>query len=465
MIPEVGQQLGPYEILGELSSRGTAKVLRGWDRRLQREVAIKLIRRGAEQPEVRERFLREARMASGLVHPNLCTVFELGGDLGGLEGELFLVMDLLQGVSLKERIAGGALPWQEVVQYGRELAGALALAHSRGVLHRDLRPAKIFLVALPDGGWQAKLLGLGMAAQGTVGYLSPEQMRGELLDGRSDLFSLGAVLFEMATGRALSPGGERAELLGLESGAPRDLELILRRLLERQPECRFQSAEELERALAALSAEHTEGWSPRSSAAEVVARDPATRPTYPPRRLEAPRVMAVWAEEDEVFQVPARAAVHPELKSTLESLPAGALVAVKTGVAAKRPVITAREWPELETKFPELETGFLDLEGEIDDEEAIAAGKTEWRRWGWLAAALLMAALVGAIVARDRGWLVWAAPRNRNQNQTQGRVLLPMPLRGEGGKGLGRAVSVGLAIDPAQPQVVALRRAGEDKAR
>src|ERR1700692_2859477 len=119
MIPQVGQQLGPYEILGELAGGGMAKVFRGWDRRLRREGAIKLIRRDAEQAEVRERFLREAQTASGLVHPNICTIF----DLGEQNGELFLVMELLQGVTLKKRIAGGALPWQEVVRYGREMAG------------------------------------------------------------------------------------------------------------------------------------------------------------------------------------------------------------------------------------------------------------------------------------------------------------------------------------------------------
>jgi eukaryotic-like serine/threonine-protein kinase len=492
MIPEVGQQLGPYEILGELAGGGMAKVFRGWDRRLRREVAIKLIRRDAELVEVRERFLREARAASGLVHPNICTIF----DLWEQDGELFLVMELLQGVTLKERIAGGALPWQEVVRYGREMAGALALAHGRGIVHRDIKPANIFLAIQPNGGSQAKLLDFGLAKQGheehsgsrltemgqtlgTVAYMSPEQARGEPLDGRSDLFSLGVVLYEMATGRELFQGGTSAvvfaQLLGkgwpeqarsLVRGTPKGLERIIRRLLEREPGRRFPSAEELERALAALgerkeSKERKESWFGWSRSAEVVARDPATRPKYPSRKVEAPRILAVWEddeEEGEAFLIPPRVeaprtgevalgqgaepargqaatqqpvpkpqfepsstlieplskaapglalrAASGEVSAVAESQPMqeGGLERARRRMAGEVRAGVSAYRPVITVKeWPELGSGFFDEFDEEEDggnEEAVTAGRGRRRWWVWVVVALLIAALVGVILAR-----------------------------------------------------------------
>src|SRR6185312_13950427 len=170
-----------------------------------------------KMPAMRERFLLEARAASSLNHPNICTIF----DIGDQDGNPYLVMELLEGESLKHRIERGALPVEDIVRFSQEIADALAAASVKGIVHRDIKPANIFLVNLPTGKSQAKVLDFGLAriglsagggwgsrtldlalAGGTVGtlaYMSPEQGRGESLDVRSDLFSLGIVMYEMAT--------------------------------------------------------------------------------------------------------------------------------------------------------------------------------------------------------------------------------------------------------------------------
>jgi serine/threonine-protein kinase len=164
-----------------------AGVFRAWDDRLHREVAIKLIRDRAGRPEMQERLMREARVVSGLTHPNICTIF----DIGEQDGELYLVLELLEGETLRERIGAGPVPLDEMVRIAREVADALALAHSRGVVHRDIKPANIFLVDQANGVKQAKVLDFGLAKRdldgrdvsgqtqvgatvGTISYMSPE---------------------------------------------------------------------------------------------------------------------------------------------------------------------------------------------------------------------------------------------------------------------------------------------------
>lgn len=294
MIPQAGERLGPYEILGELGGGGMAKVLRAWDGRLHREVAIKLIHDRYAMPGIRERFLREARAASGLNHPNICTIF----DIGEQDGEPYLVMELLEGETLKDRIAEGAMPVEAIVRYGTEIAEALALAHSRGIVHRDIKPANIFLVKKPNGQAQAKVLDFGLAkvglyesksglseelttvgaAVGTVSYMSPEQARGEALDPRSDLFSLGVVLYEMASGQLPFKGSTSAlvfvQLLGQappepvrdwNAAIPKELEAVIFKLLAKKPKARYQTADEVCRALAEVTEKKT-GWLARSAA-------------------------------------------------------------------------------------------------------------------------------------------------------------------------------------------------------
>ncbi len=279
MIPAAGQRVGPYEILGRLGRGGMGLVFSAWDSRLHRDVAIKLLREEFVRGDSHERFLTEARAASGLNHPNICTIF----DIGEQDGDPYLVMELLKGETLRQRISSGQMSPEEILPVACEIADALAAAHARGIIHRDVKPANIFLVARPTGGWQAKVLDFGLAkidmpdgldpryqmtgagsAIGTVAYMSPEQARGEALDARSDLFALGIVLYEMATGHVPFEGVTSAlifvQLLSkppepireFEPGFPKELERIILKLLAKERGERFQSAVELTKALQAI---------------------------------------------------------------------------------------------------------------------------------------------------------------------------------------------------------------------
>ena len=283
MPPEIGKKYGPYEIQGRLGGGGMGHVFLAWDARLHREVAIKLLHNEFAMPGMRERFLREARAASALNHPNICTIF----DIGEQNGDPYLVMELLQGETLKDRIQQRTMQSDEIVCIAREVAEALGAAHAKGVIHRDVKPANIFLVAKPNGSVQAKVLDFGLAkieggvlgarasrslditspgaTVGTLAYMSPEQARGEVLDSRSDLFSLGVVLYEMATRHVPFKGATSAlifvQLLNhppepvrsWNEAIPRELEKIILKLMAKERTARFQTAAELEDALMKLS--------------------------------------------------------------------------------------------------------------------------------------------------------------------------------------------------------------------
>jgi eukaryotic-like serine/threonine-protein kinase len=309
MMTDVGQRLGPYEILDLLGGGGMGVVYRAWDERLHREVAVKVLHGDYNMPGMRERFLQEARAASGLNHANICTVF----DIGEQDGDPYLVMELLEGETLKEKIARGALSAEEIVTYGQEIAEALAVAHAKGIVHRDIKPANIFLVNRPNGKYQAKVLDFGLAkidiaenggwasrsldltiagsTVGTLAYMSPEQARGHVLDARSDLFSLGAVMYEMATRRVPFTGTTSAlifvQLLehapepvrSWNESIPKELERVVLRLMLKDKRERFQSAKELQAALEKIE-EKKGGWLKKSSVAVVPlvrAQDPVAR--------------------------------------------------------------------------------------------------------------------------------------------------------------------------------------------
>ena len=300
MIPEIGQRFGPYEILDRLGGGGMGLVFRAWDARLQREVAIKLLHDDYTMPGMHERFLQEARAASALNHPNICTIF----DIGEQDRNPYLVMELLQGETVKDRIAHGALPVEEIIRYAMEIADALTAANAKGIVHRDIKPANIFLVKLPNGKRQAKVLDFGLAkigfeersgwetrslnltmagaTVGTLSYMSPEQARGEVLDIRSDLFSLGIVLYEMAT-RQVPFKGTTSALMFMQlfnhdpesvrnwnESIPRDLEKVIFKLLAKDCKKRFQTAKELQDALVKVNSKLGRGgWLGKKGEAPV----------------------------------------------------------------------------------------------------------------------------------------------------------------------------------------------------
>ncbi|HXT19995.1 MAG TPA: protein kinase, partial [Thermoanaerobaculia bacterium] len=271
-----GTRLGPYEILAPLGAGGMGEVYRARDGRLAREVALKILPADlARDPERLERFAREGRAAAALAHPNILAVH----DLGSHEGTPFLVCELLAGETLRDRLRAGAPPIETALGWALQLARGIAAAHARGIVHRDLKPENVFLTA--DG--HLKILDFGLAKQvppdgsgtggddeatlsltgvgtvmGSVGYMSPEQARGLAADHRTDVFSFGAIAYEMACGERAFAGATAADTLaailreeprGLADGAsgslPPGLVRLLRRCLAKHPEDRYQSAGDL----------------------------------------------------------------------------------------------------------------------------------------------------------------------------------------------------------------------------
>jgi len=229
----VGKSILHYTVVKKLGSGGMGVVYEAEDARLGRQVALKFLPRELEQdPQALERFKQEARAASALNHPNICTIYATEE----CEGQSFIAMELLDGQNLSEKINGHPLPLDKILDISIQITDALDVAHGKGIVHRDLKPANIFVTTRG----QAKILDFGLAkltherraaletvvsnapptaanmltspgmAVGTVAYMSPEQARGEPLDGRSDLFSLGSILYEMATGRIPFEGNTSA---------------------------------------------------------------------------------------------------------------------------------------------------------------------------------------------------------------------------------------------------------------
>ena len=278
-----GARLGPYEIVAPLGAGGMGEVYRARDPKLGREVAIKVLPEAfRERPEALARFEREARTVAALSHPNILAIFDLGAD----QGTTYAVMELLEGETLRARLTQGALGVRKAVEIGAQIAVGLAAAHDKGVVHRDVKPENVFLTH--DGG--VKVLDFGLArldvavpggdqtnsptllrqtdagtVLGTVGYMSPEQARGAVADHRSDIFSLGVVLYEMLAGQRAFQRETAAETMTailkeeppelgtLAGGVSPALDQIVRHCLEKRAEERFQSARDLAFDLQALS--------------------------------------------------------------------------------------------------------------------------------------------------------------------------------------------------------------------
>jgi serine/threonine protein kinase/tetratricopeptide (TPR) repeat protein len=281
-----GSRLGPYEILAPLGAGGMGEVYHARDTRLGREVAVKVLPAGlAADPDRVRRFADEARAASALNHPSILTIHDVGeADVpAGVRPVFYMVSELLEGESLRARLASGPLPPRKAIEYAVEIARGLAAAHEKGIVHRDLKPENLFLTR--DG--RSKILDFGLAklaraerregsqaetaagtepgvVLGTAGYMSPEQVRGLAADTRSDIFALGAVLYEMLTGqrafRRDSPVETMNAILKEDPpplgatlrDAPAGLERVVRRCLEKRPEERFQLARDLAFALEAV---------------------------------------------------------------------------------------------------------------------------------------------------------------------------------------------------------------------
>jgi serine/threonine protein kinase/Tol biopolymer transport system component len=277
-----GTTVSHYRIVEQIGAGGMGVVYRAHDERLDRDVAIKVLpEEVADDPDRLARFEREARAVAKLDHPNILAIHDFGTE-GGVT---FAVAELLEGESLRERIPSGGLSWQKATEIGAAVAKGLAAAHGKGVVHRDLKPENIFITA--DG--RLKILDFGLAqvkepveheaetatltpagtaagtVMGTLGYMSPEQLRGEPADGRSDIFALGCVLYEMVAGKAVFLRPTTAEttaailkeeppsLSDAGTSVPAELERTIRRCLEKSPEARFQSAQDLAFALEAVS--------------------------------------------------------------------------------------------------------------------------------------------------------------------------------------------------------------------
>ncbi len=297
-----GTRLGPYEIIAAIGAGGMGEVYRARDTRLDRDVALKILPESfAVDPDRRARFEREAKAVAALSHPNILAIF----DVGDSEGRFFAATELLEGQTLRERLSTGALPTRKAIEFGVQLARGLASAHDKGIAHRDLKPENIFLVS--DG--QVKILDFGLAkalgsgpsgaepgatetmavtnpgtVMGTVGYMAPEQVRGRGVDARADLFSLGAVLFEMVTGQRAFQRDTAADTMSailredppeLSSTRPDltpALDRIIRHCLEKEPNERFQTARDVAFALTSLS-----GSAASVSSSAQAVQDPTRR--------------------------------------------------------------------------------------------------------------------------------------------------------------------------------------------
>jgi serine/threonine protein kinase/tetratricopeptide (TPR) repeat protein len=298
----IGRTISHYRIWAKLGHGGMGVIYRAEDTRLKRNVALKFLPEDSRDPSALGRLRREAQAASALNHPNICTIH----DVGEFDGDYFIAMELLEGQTLRERIAGKPLPLDSLLELGAQVADGLEAAHTSGVIHRDLKPSNIFVTSRGA----TKILDFGLARKtrnkireanppdgeitlsldeehltspgevlGTIAYMSPEQARGEELDIRTDIFSLGSVLYEMATGRPPFAGRTSALLFdsllhhtpaspsGINSEIPPELEQIINRCLQKNRDMRYQHAPDVRSDLRAVQSGTSTGLAERDTVA------------------------------------------------------------------------------------------------------------------------------------------------------------------------------------------------------
>jgi eukaryotic-like serine/threonine-protein kinase len=340
-----GTRFGPYEVVGPLGAGGMAEVYRARDTRLERAVAIKILPAHlSSDPTRKQRFEREAKTISSLNHPHICVLY----DVGHQNGVDYLVMECVEGETLAQRLQKSCLPLEQVLRFGAQIADALDKAHRNGIVHRDLKPGNIMLtssgaklldfgLAKPAAGSTLTTLTLAPPAQspvtqegtivGTFQYMSPEQLEGKEVDGRSDIFSLGAVLYEMVSGQHAFVGKsqlsvasailekEPAPITTLKPLTPPALEHVIRKCLAKAPDERWQSASDLASELkwiieggadvSALGPPETRGrfaWRAALIAITVMAIALAVIMTYyGTRPMPEPLLMALIAPPNGVF--------------------------------------------------------------------------------------------------------------------------------------------------------------------